>query len=196
MAYFYLLWLYSFRSSINQSFHYNSITSTGIQLPLPFGPGPLVFIRPMPCPKHCSSAKHATWTICATLRRYSHRHASALNHITTLRRFFDLLRRLSALRRNEPNGPLKGHPPVDNVLPCGRNEFADFEGKIVIQGKKSSRAGRKKAPHFEVLAQKEGYKELQQKIAGAKRRIQGFNDKQLFWNGGVLLHKISPRSSM
>ena len=35
------------------------------------------------------------------------------------------------------------------------------KGKILIQGKKSSRAGRKKAPHFEVVAQKEGYKESQ-----------------------------------
>jgi len=48
------------------------------------------------------------------------------------------------------------------------------KGKIQIQGKKSSRAGRKKAPHFEVVAQKGRYKESQKgKSCGAKRRIQG-----------------------
>jgi len=41
--------------------------------------------------------------------------------------------------------------------------------------KKSSRAGRKKTPHFDVVAQKGRYKESQKgkKSFGAKRRIQG-----------------------
>ena len=64
---------------------------------------------------------------------------------------------------------------------------------IYIQGKKSSRAGRKKAPHFEVVAQKEGYKESRKKKKsyGAKRRIQGCYTSVLRRNGGVFSYKIS-----
>ena len=63
---------------------------------------------------------------------------------------------------------------------------------MYIQGKKSSRAGRKKAPHFKVVAQKEGYKESREKKKsyGAKRRIQGCYTSVLRRNGDVFSRKL------
>jgi len=61
------------------------------------------------------------------------------------------------------------------------------KGKIQIQGKKSSRAGRKKAPHFEVLAQKGRYKEYRKgkKVVALKDGYKVATAVVLRRNGGV-----------
>ena len=75
----------------------------------------------------------------------------------------------------------------------GSNPFQKFAlQENREQGKKSSRAGRKKAPHFEVVAQKEGYKEFQKgkKVVAQKDGYKVVTSVVLRRNGGVFSIKF------